>query len=152
METMKSVLSIIVTMSLGQALAQTPACAAQGALNSAQIRAALGGKWACAKDGADMWNENIASAFSGAFQECHSGTKTGPDPIDPNKGTFVINNNTGQRPDSITYTYPPNGGSYTYQVYEVTPNAVYTFCRVTDGKTYTVHIASCPPSAPNTCP
>lgn len=140
---------ILFAVGVGQASAQ---CATSGALNRSQIRNALGGNWACAKDGSDMWNEQIPSAFSGTFKECHSGLTTGPDPIDNNKGTFVISNNTGGTPDTITYTYPPSGGSYEYRVYEVTAGAVYTFCRMSDTKLYTVRIASCPPSAPNTCP
>ncbi len=128
------------------------ACSDTGALKKNDISRALGDKWACAKDGSEMWNEQITTAQSGTFKECHSGQTTGPDPIDNNKGTFVITNNTGQTPDTITYTYPPSGGSYTYRVYEVAPGSQYTFCRVSDDKTYTVRITTCPPSALNSCP
>lgn len=149
------VVSTIALFAIGanQAAAQ---CSPTGALRFNQIRAALGNNWACAKDGADMWNERIPSATSGTFAECHSGQTTGPDPIDNNKGTFLITNNTGPNPppDTITYTYPPAGGSYTYQVYEDIPGTRYTFCRVTpnDAKTYTVYITTCPPPTLNSCP
>lgn len=148
MRTICAMLLVALALAAGDAFAQ---CATTGALNQAQIRSALGSKWACARDGSEMWNQQIATAFSGSFKECHSGLSTGPDPIDNNKGTFVINSNP-QLPATITYTYPPNGGSYEYRVYEVTANSVYSFCRLTDGKTYTVHITSCPPPALNSCP
>ena len=136
----------------GPAAAQT--CSDTDALKFNAISSALGGKWACAKDGTDMWNEQITTANSGTFKECHSGLTTGPDPIDNNKGTFSITNNTGQTPDTITYNYPPSGGSYTYRVYQVTAGSTYTFCRVSpnDGKTYTVRITTCPPPTLNNCP
>jgi len=149
MKPIKLAMLILLTAGVGQALAQCPTA---GALNRSQIRNALGGNWACAKDGSDMWNEQIPIAFSGTFKECHSGLTTGPDPIDNSKGTFTISNNTGGVPDTITYTYPPSGGSYEYRVYEVVAGSTYTFCRVSDVKNYTVRIATCPPSAPNTCP
>ena len=119
------------------------------------IRSALGGNWACAQDGSDVWNEQIVvsgSGSSGTFRECHSGLTTGPDPIDDNKGTYTLNNNSGTTPDTISYTYPPSGGSYTYQVHEVAAGSQYTFCRVSDDKIYTVYITTCPPPTLNSCP
>src|SRR5574337_971437 len=86
------------------------ACSDTTALKKNAISSALGGKWSCAKDGLDMWNEQITTAQSGTFKECHSGLTTGVDPINNNAGTFSITNNTGQTPDTITYSYPPNGG------------------------------------------
>ena len=128
------------------------ACPDTGALKKNAISSALGGKWACAKDGSDMWNEQIGTAQNGTFKECHSGLTTGGDPINNNAGTFSITNNTGQTPDTITYTYPPSGGSYTYRVYQVSAGSTYTFCRTSDSKQYTVRITTCPPSTLNTCP
>ena len=150
-----SVLFGLITLA-GLAAEAGAACPDGVPLRANEIRAALGGKWACAKDGSDMWNEQIVTTGpqNGTFKECHSGLTTGGDPIDNNKGTFVITNNTGPSPapDTITYTYPPSGGSYTYRVYTVTANSTYTFCRTNDLKAYTVQITTCPPSAPNTCP
>ena len=151
MRAIRLIFVFLLAVGAEQAWAQ---CIDTGALKKNAISGALGGKWACAKDGADMWNQQITTAQSGTFQECHSGLTTGGDPIDTNKGTFDITNNTGQTPDTITYTYPPSGGSYTYRVYEVAAGSVYTFCRVSpgDAKTYTVRITTCPPSTLNNCP
>jgi hypothetical protein len=152
---MKNLLLVLaLVLGVNDALAQS-ACATTGRLSRGQIETALMGKWACAKDGSDMWNEQLNGASGGGtFQECHSGLTTGPDPIDPNKGTWATGGNPppASDPGTITYTYPPSGGSYTYQVYQVTAGVQYTFCRPSDGKIYTVRITTCPPSAPNTCP
>ena len=129
----------------------TAACAVTGALSTTDISAALGNKWACAKDGSDMWNERITAAPNGTFAECHSGQTSGPDPIDPAKGTFEIVGGKGD-PDTITYTYPPSGGSYTYRVYAGSAPSTYTFCRPSDNKVYTVYITTCPPPQLNQCP
>ena len=146
-------LSLLLLLVVGAGPAAGQTCPTTGALNRAGIRNALGEKWACAKDGADMWNQRIATGFTGTFAECHSGLATGADPIDNNKGTFVISNTTGPGAiDTITYTYPPSGGSYTYRVYEVTAGSVYTFCRPSDSKNYTVRISTCPPASLNNCP
>jgi hypothetical protein len=145
--------TVVLALGAGQATAQ-PACPNPGRLSKGNIELALVGKWACAKDGADMWNEQLTGSSGSSFQECHSGLSTGPDPMDPNKGTWVTTGNPppANDPGTITYTYPPSGGSYTYQVYQVTAGATYTFCRPSDGKTYTVHITTCPPPTLNNCP
>jgi hypothetical protein len=149
-----AIIVIALCLAAGQVVAQ-PACPNPGRLSRGDIESALLNKWACAKDGSDMWNEMLTGASGGGtFQECHSGQTTGPDPIDTNKGTWATTGNPppSNNPGTVTYTYPPSGGSYTYQVYQVTAGSTYTFCRPSDGKTYTVRITTCPPSAPNTCP
>jgi hypothetical protein len=135
----------------GQVMGQ---CPSPGRLSKGAIESALVGKWACAKDGADMWNEQAVGG--GTLKECHSGLTTGPDPIDDNKGSWVTTGNPppASNPGTIIYNYPPSGGSYEYNVYEVAAGSTYTFCRVnpSDAKTYTVHITSCPPPNLNSCP
>jgi hypothetical protein len=100
-----------------------------------------------------MWNEQIAVSFSGSFKECHSGLTTGPDPIDNNKGTFTITDNADPTADTITYNYGDSGGPYTYEVFTVPASSHYCFRRVSDSKTYDVHITACPPTGGlNNCP
>jgi hypothetical protein len=54
--------------------------------------------------------------------------KRGPsDPVDPTKivGTWAITG--GDRFPSVTYTYPPSGGTYTYSVWD-NLNGTHSFC------------------------
>jgi len=148
---MKLLRALIVLLTVTASAGAFAQCSATGTLTASAIRGALGGIWACSKDGTDVWNEQIPNATSGTVRECHSGLTSGPDPINNNQGTFSINNNGGQTPDTITYNYPPSGGSYTYQVYNVSAGG-YTFCRVSDAKTYTVRATTCPPPTLNACP
>jgi len=151
---MKNVPLALALLLLIATITAQAACPNPGRLSKGQIEAALVGKWACAKDGADMWNEQLTGASGSTFKECHSGLTTGPDPIDNNKGTWVTTGNPppAQDPGTITYNYTPSGGSYTYQVYQVTAGSQYTFCRPSDSKTYTVYITTCPPPTLNSCP
>jgi hypothetical protein len=127
----------------GQLLAQT--CANPDRLNAAQIQSALGNKWFCAQktpgDPKDMWREYIPIAASGTFQECHSGLTTGPDPKDTNKGTYAITS-----PGQIAFTYPPSGGTYTYEVCPAGTDR-YVFRDTSGSGTagFYVYISSCPP-------
>ena len=142
----KFILAIAVLLALGPGSVTAQTCSTTDRLDQTAIKAALVDKWACAKDGVDMWNERLTgSGNSGPFKECHSGLSTGPDPIDNNKGTWSTNNNPG----TITYAY---GGSFTYTYYVYGTASPYTFCRVSDAKIYAVHITSCPPPTLNTCP
>ena len=142
------ILMAVVLLALGAGQASAQPCSTTGRLSQNDIKTALVGKWACAKDGADMWNEQlVGTGNAGTFSECHSGLTTGPDPIDTNKGSWSTSNAGGF--GALTYTYPPSGGSYTYWVYGSGP---YTFCRPSDNKTYTVYITTCPPPTLNNCP
>lgn len=100
-----------------------------------------------------MWNQQIGTASSGTFKECHSGLTTGGDPIDNAAGTYAVSGSPGN-PGEITYSYGSggSGGSYTYRVYPIVATSSYRLCRVSDGKTYTLNISSCPPPSLNNCP
>ena len=146
---MKSmILTTVIFLALGAGPASGQLCSTTNRLSQAAIQTALVGKWACARDGTDMWNHRLAgTGNAGIISECHSGLTTGPDPIDPNKGSWSTSNAGGF--GTLTYTFPPSGGSYTYWVYGSGP---YMFCRPSDGKTYTFYLTTCPPPKLNGCP
>ena len=130
----------VFVLGIGPVMAQP--CSTSNRLSQNAIKTALVGKWACAKDGSDMWNEQlVGNGNAGTFQECHEGGAT----VATNQGSW----STGNNPGRITYNYGA-GGSYTYYMYGT--SSPYTFCRPSDNKTYTVYITSCPPPTLNACP
>lgn len=146
MKSIHWVCAVPLVLGVGQLAAQT--CANNDRLSAAQIQTALGAKWFCAQkvagDPNSMWREFIPNATSGTFQECHSGLATGPDPIDPNKGTFTI---AGQGAvGTINFNYG-GGNSFTYWVCNDIANR-WIFRDIANGANNTagfyVHLSSCP--------
>jgi len=133
---------VLLSFGAGQALA---ACPTTNLASRVDMRNLLSGRYACATRGAENWNElHQGTGFSGSIQDY----KKGPtDPIDYSDvvGSYTLNNGTMGNPDTITYTYPPSGGSYTYVV---TPAAqtpgTYTFCNISTGVSITVKVKTSP--------
>jgi hypothetical protein len=147
MKTVQWICAAALMIGAGELLAQE--CANNNRLSAAQIQSALGAKWFCAQkvagDPNSMWREFIPNAASGTFQECHSGLTTGPDPIDPKKGTFTI---AGQGAvGTINFNYG-GGNSYTYWVCPDIAGSRWVFRDTSGGGGNTtgfyVHLSSCP--------
>lgn len=94
-------------------------------LSDTQLTALLQGNTVCVP---------VVTQPTMTWQEFHQagGTlidyKRGPsDPVDPTaiRGTWAITG--GTRFPSVTYTYPPAGGTYIYSVWN-NGNATYSFC------------------------
>lgn len=146
MKSFRWMCAVPLVLVMGQLAAQT--CTNNDRLSAAQIQAALGAKWFCAQKAAgdpnSMWREFIPNAASGTFQECHSGLSTGPDPIDPKKGTFTI---AGQGSvGTIDFNYG-GGNSYTYWVCNDIAGR-WVFRDIANGANNTagfyVYLSSCP--------
>ena len=140
---------VLLAYGAGHALA---ACPTTNLASRVDMRNLLSGNYACATRGAETWNElHQGTGFSGNLQDY----KKGPtDPVDKSAvvGSYTLNNGTAGNPDTITYTYPPSGGSYTYVV---TPAAqtpgTYTFCNVSTSELITVKVRASPTPIPPPC-
>ena len=145
------IITSVVLLGFGasQALA---ACPTTNLASRVDMKNLLSGNYACATRGTETWNElHQASGFSGNVQDYRKGPA---DRVDPSSivGSYTLNTGTTGNPDTITYTYPPSGGTYTYVV---TPAAqtpgIYTFCNVSTGELVTVKVRTSPTPIPPPC-